>query len=145
MPNLAENRRARFDLEIADTYEAGVELKGHEVKSAKNGRFELAGGYVIIRGGEAWLINSKIPPYQPGNTPEGYDPERNRRLLLHKEEIKALTGLLEQKGVHLIPLNAHLKNGVIKLELGLGRAKKKTDKRESIKKRDMERETGRKF
>lgn len=122
-----------------------MELKGHEVKAAKSGRFELSGSYVLIRGGEAWLVNSKIPPYQPGNTPEKYDEGRSRRLLLHKEEIKSMTGRLEEKGWNLVPLEAHLKNGKIKLTLGLGRSKKKADKREAIKKRDIERETGRRF
>ncbi len=141
----SENRRARFDYEIAGKFEAGIELKGHEVKAVKTGRLDLAGSYALIRGGEVWLINSKIPPYQPGNTPPGYDPERSRRLLLHKEEIKELTGRLAEKGWNLIPLEAHLKNGKIKLTLGVARAKKKADKREAIKKRDIEREVGRRF
>jgi SsrA-binding protein len=143
--NLAENRRARFDHEIVDTLEAGIELRGHEVKAVKSGRFELSGSYALIRGGELWLLNSKIPPYQAGNTPEGYDPERTRRLLLKKEEIVALTGKLKEKGWSLIPLRAYLKHGIVKIALGLGRARNKGDKRELLKKRDIERETQRKF
>ncbi len=143
--NLAENRRARFDHEITDTIEAGIELKGYEVKAVKSGRFELSGSYALIRGSELWLLNSKIPPYQPGNTPEGYDAERSRRLLLKSEEIKTLAGKLEEKGWSLIPLHAYLKHGIVKIALGLGRARSKGDKRETLKKRDLERELQRKF
>jgi SsrA-binding protein len=140
MPDIAENRRAQFDYDIKDSYEAGIELKGYEVKSAKGGGFQIAGARVIIRGGEAWLVNSHIPPYQPKNTPEGYEEDRSRRLLLTKGEIKELTGALREKGETLIPLRAYLKNGFIKLELGLGKPRKKSDKREVIKKRSHERE-----
>jgi SsrA-binding protein len=143
--HLAENRRARFDHEIVDTIEAGIELQGPEVKSVKTGHFELSGSYALIRRNELWLLNSKIPPYQANNMPEGYEPERSRRLLLKKEEISALTGKLKEKGWSLIPLHAYLKHGIIKLALGLGRARNKGDKREHIKKRDLERETQRKF
>jgi SsrA-binding protein len=143
--HLAENRRARFDHEIVDTIEAGIELIGGEVKSVKSGHFELSGSYAIIRGGELWLLNSKIPPYQPKNMPESYEPTRTRRLLLKKEEIKTLTGKLEEKGWSLIPLNSYLKHGIIKIGLGLGRARNKGDKRELLKKRDIEREMQRKF
>ncbi len=142
---LSENRRARFDYEIEETFEAGLELLGTEVKSVKNNRMDLGGSYALIRGGEVWLTNSKIPAYQPGNAPKDYDPERSRRLLLKKEEIKELTGKLSQKGYALLPLRAYLKKGFIKLELGLGRSKKKSDKRETIKKRELDREFGRKF
>lgn len=140
MENIAENRRVRFDYAIEDTYEAGVALLGHEVKSAKGGRFQIAGARVLIRGGEAFLVNSHIPPYQPKNTPVDYEEDRSRRLLLTKDEIKSLTGALHEKGRVLIPLRAYLKHGFVKLELGLGRAKKKSDKRETIKKRSHERE-----
>lgn len=145
MDNLAENRRARFDYEIEDTLEGGLELLGTEVKSAKSGKMELVGSYIIIRGGEAWLVNAKIPAYQAKNAPKDYDAERTRRVLLKKEEIKELTGKLSQKSHALLPLEAYLKKGIVKLKLGLGRSKKKKDKRETIKKRDLERETGRKF
>ena len=90
--NIAENRRGRFDYEISQTYEAGIELQGHEVKSAKGGRLQVAGAHVLIRGGEAWLVNSHIPPYQSGNTPTDYEEDRARRLLLSKIEIKELQG-----------------------------------------------------
>jgi SsrA-binding protein len=137
---IAENRRARFDYEISKKYEAGIELKGHEVKSAKGGRLQVAGAHVLIRGGEAWLVNSHIPPYQAGNTPVDYEEDRARRLLLSKEEIKELQGVLVDKSQHLIPLHAYIKHGFIKLELGVGRTRKKSDKREVIKKRAHQRE-----
>lgn len=140
MDTITENRRARFDYEIARTYEAGVELEGHEVKSAKGGHFQVAGAHVLIRGGEAWLVNSHIPPYQPGNTRVDYEEDRARRLLLSKDEIKELQGALVDKSRHVIPLRAYLKHGLIKIELGLGRSRKKSDKREVIKKRAHQRE-----
>lgn len=140
METIAENRRARFDYDIADTYEAGIELLGHEVKSAKGGHFQIAGARVLIRGGEAWLVNSHIPPYQPKNMPSGYEEDRSRRLLLMKDEIKSLTGALQEKGRTLLPLRAYLKRGFIKLELGIARPRKKSDKREALKKRSHERE-----
>jgi SsrA-binding protein len=137
---IAENKRARFDYDIADTYDAGIELYGYEVKSAKGGRLQIAGGRVLIRGGEAWLVNSHIPPYQPKNTPAEYEEDRARRLLLTKKEIKEVTGALQEKGKMLVPLRAYIKHGFIKLELGLGRPRKKSDKREILKKRSHERE-----
>jgi SsrA-binding protein len=137
---LAENRRARFDYSFLETYEAGIKLLGFEAKSVKMGRMNLAGSYAIIRGGEAWLLNASIQPFQPGNAPKDYDPTQTRRLLLHKQEIKKLTGSLERQGLTLVPLKAYLKKNLIKLELGLGHSRKKTDKREVIKKRDAERE-----
>jgi SsrA-binding protein len=140
MVTIAENRRARFDYEISETYEAGIELLGPEVKSAKGGHFQIAGARVLIRGGEAWLVNSHIPPYQPKNMPSGYEEDRTRRILLTKDEIKRITGELHEKGQMLIPLEAYLKNRFIKLKLGLGRSRKKSDKREVIKKRTHNRE-----
>lgn len=137
---ISENRRARFDYEILEKFEAGVELSGQEVKSAKNGNFNLSGGYGIIRRNEAWLINSQIPPYQPKNVSANYDPARPRRLLLHKEEIKKLEGKLSEKSFALIPLRAYIKNNLVKVELGLGQKRKKVDKRELIKKRAVYRE-----
>lgn len=142
---LAENRKARFNYEISETFEGGVELLGHEVASAKRGQIELAGSWAIIRGGEAWLVNLKIAPYQPKNIREEYDPTRPRRLLLHKAELQELSGKLDGKSWSLLPLRAYLKRGIVKLELGLGRPKKTRDKRETIKKRDTERDIQRKL
>jgi len=140
MEALAENRRARFDYEIEETCEAGIELLGSEVKSVRAGHFQIAGARALIRGGEAWLVNSHIPPYQPKNTPVGYEEDRARRLLLTKDEIKRFTGALNGKGHMLIPLSAYLKHGFVKIELGLGNTRKKSDKREVLKKRAHERE-----
>ncbi len=144
---IAENRRARFDFDINRTYEAGIELQGHEVKSAKAGRLQIAGSRVLIRGNarhagaaEAFLVNAHIPPYQPNNTSDDYEEDRARRLLLTKAEIKELTGALQEKGWSLVPLRAFVRRGFIKIELGLGHMRKKSDKREVIKKRSHERE-----
>lgn len=138
--NLSENRRARFDYNILETFEAGIELSGQEVKSAREGRFVIAGSYAIIRGGEAWLLGSQIPPYQPKNAPVDYEPNKTRRLLLKKIELKNLSGRLEEKGLSLLPLKVYNKKNFIKIELGLGRSRKAEDKREYIKKRGAERE-----
>src|SRR6266568_2061405 len=137
MENLSENRRARFDYEILDTFEAGIELLGIEVKSSKLGHMQLTGSYAHIRDGELWLINATIPPYQPNNTAPDYNQTRSRRLLLQKDEIKGVLGKLKEKTALLIPLRAYIKHNLIKLELGLARPKKKHDKREAIKKRGM--------
>lgn len=140
MENLAENRRARFDYEIKETFEAGIELRGYEVKSARAGHVQIAGAQVLIRGGEAWLVNSHVPPYQPKNMPADYAEDRARKLLLTKNEIKSVAGMLRDKSQRLIPLRAYLKNGFIKLELGLGRVRKSSDKRDVLKKRTHTRE-----
>lgn len=138
---LTENRRAAFDYDILETYEAGLELSGREVKSVKDGKMQISGSYALIRGGEAWLLNAVVPPYQPKNTPPDYNPARNRRLLLHKKEIKELSGRLHEKGLSLLPLRVYLKGELIKIELGLGRRRKKHDKRELLKKRAVEKES----
>ena len=140
MKTIAENRRARFDYDIVETYEAGIELSGQEVKSAKGGRLNLASSYAIFRGNELMLTNASIPPYQPKNAPDDYEPGRSRRLLMHKSEIKSLSGKLKQKSFSLVPLRAYIKKGFIKIELGLGKSRKKSDKREVIKKRAARRE-----
>ena len=145
---ITTNKRAYFDYNILETYEAGIELLGFEVKAIKSGRINLAGSYVLIRDNQAWLLNTDIPPYQPLNTPTDYDSKRTRRLLLKKSEIKSLIGRTQEKGLTLVPLKVYTKNrpsagsghGRIKLEIGLGKSKKKADKREAIKKRDIERE-----
>lgn len=140
MKNIAENRRVGFDYDIVEKYEAGIELNGQEVKSAKSGKFNLASSYAVPKNGQILLLNSSIPPYQPKNAPADYQQDRSRRLLLHKTEIKYLYGKLQQKTFSLVPLRAYIKNGFIKLELGLGKSRKKSDKREAIKKRETKRE-----
>ena len=140
MPILAQNKRAYFDYEIIETFEAGMALIGQEVKAIKTGHISLKGSYVVIKDSEVFLIGANIPPYQPKNAPKDYEPQRSRKLLLKKSEIKYLTGKSKQKGLTLIPLKVYTKRGKIKLEFGIGRGKKKSDKREAIKKREFERE-----
>lgn len=137
MSSLAFNKRANFDYEIQEKFEAGIELKGYEVKAVKNGHMQIAGSHVNIRHNQAWLLNSHVPPYQPKNTPKDYDPARSRRLLLTKKEIDYLTGKLHEKSLTLLPLEVYTKRGLVKLKLGLGRPLKKSDKREVIKKREV--------
>lgn len=136
MPILASNKRAPFDYDILETYEAGIELAGFEVKSVRTGRMSLAGSFVLIRSGEAWLVNTAIPPYQAANTPPGYDPARRRRLLLHRAEIKKLIGAGATKGLTIIALRVYTKGSRIKVALGLARYKKKYDKRAAIRERE---------
>jgi SsrA-binding protein len=140
MQEIARNKRAYVEYELGERLEAGIELKGFEVKSAKLGRFNLAGSYASLKGGEVWLINADIAPYQPENTPPSYDPRRERRLLLSAAEIKFLTGRIKEAGLTLVPLRAYIKGRLIKLELALARHKKKKDKREAIQRREIERE-----
>lgn len=143
--NLAENRKVRYDYEILETYEAGLVLRGHEVKAIKTGHVSLKGSYVVIKNNEAHLINAFIPPYQSANTPESYDSERNRKLLLKKSEISSLIGKSKAKGLTLVPLRLYTKQGKIKLEFILGKGKRKIDKREEIKKRETKKEIERKL
>ena len=139
MDTIAENRRVKFDYEVLEKFESGIELLGLEVKSAKAGRLNLAGSHALFKNNQAWLLNSQIPPYQPKNTPQSYDPSRTRRLLLHKDEIASLAGKLREK-LSLIPMRAYVKNNIIKIELGIARPRKKQDKRELLKRRSAERE-----
>ena len=140
MAVLAENKKAYFQYEVLEKFEAGLVLTGQEVKSIKSGRINLAGAYVILRGGEVYLVNANVPPYQPKNLLTPYEPVRPRKLLLKKSEIKYLIGKSEQKHLTLIPLRVYTKKGKIKLEFGIGRGRKKVDKKELIKKRETERE-----
>ncbi|OIO46361.1 MAG: SsrA-binding protein [Parcubacteria group bacterium CG1_02_39_15] len=140
MKVLAENKKAYFNYTVLEKYEAGISLIGQEVKSIKLGRVNLAGSYVVLKDEEIYLIGANIPPYQPKNAPADYFPERSRKLLLKKVEIKHLIGKAKQKGLTLIPLKLYTKNGKIKLEFGIAKGKKQFDKRESIKKREVEKE-----
>jgi len=137
---LAENKKAYFNYRILEKFEAGISLIGQEVKSIKTRGVNLAGSYVVIKNSEAFWIGARISPYQPKNIPPDYNPERSRKLLLKKSEIKYLIGKAKQKGLTLIPLRVYTKRGKIKLEFGIARGKKKVDKRELIKKREIERE-----
>lgn len=140
MANFAENRKAHFNYEILETYEAGIELLGFEVKAIKTHHPSLEGAHVIVRGGEAYVIGLHIPPYQIGNTPADYDPEHTRKLLLTKKEIAVLADQGDKKGLTLIPLSLYNKGRRIKVSVGIARGKKRFDKRESIKKRDTDRD-----
>lgn len=142
MTVFAQNKKAYFDYEILETYEAGIVLIGQEVKAIKTGHISLKGSYVVFKDDELFLIGANIPPYQPKNAPKDYEPERSRKLLLKKSEIKSLIGKSRQKGLTLIPLKMYTKRGKIKTLFGLGRGKRKIDKRETIKKREFEREKG---
>lgn len=139
----ASNKRAYFDYEILETFEAGLVLTGSEVKSIRSGKVSLGGSYAFIKDDGAYLINADIQPYQPNNTPKGYDSKRSRKILLRASEIKELVGKTHKTGLTIVPLKLYNKNRVIKLLIGLARHKKKHDKRETIKKRDIEREIGR--
>jgi len=140
MSSLIQNKKAHFNYEILEKTEAGIELLGFEVKSLKKGQGSLEGSHIILRGNEAFVINMQIPPYQPANTPKDYEPLRNRRLLLTKKEIIDLAKSEGQKGLTIIPLSVYNKGRKLKLEIAVVRGKKKYDKRESIKKRDTDRE-----
>ena len=145
MAHYAENRKARFNYEILEKYEAGIELSGIEVKSVRSGRMSLEGAFVIVRGGEVFLINANVPPYQVNNTPKDYDPLRNKKLLLTKKEIIELSGSEKNKSLTIVPMSVYNKNRKIKVQIALVRGKKQHDKRESIKKRDTDREIRREY
>jgi SsrA-binding protein len=140
---VSDNRQARFLYEILETYEAGIELKGTEVKSIRQGKSNLRDGYALIRNGEAWLLNVHISPYQSSGEYFNHDPRRTRKLLLHKQEIRKLIGKVEQKGLTLVPLKMYLKNGLVKVTIGLGKGKKLHDKRDDLKERQDKREMDR--
>jgi len=143
MANYAENRKVYFNYEILEKYEAGIELLGVEVKSVRGGRMSLEGAFVIVRGRECFLINAQIPPYQPNNSPKDYDPLRNKKLLLTKKEIATLAGSEKNKSLTIVPLSVYNKGRKIKVSIALAKGKKKFDKRESIKKRETDREVRR--
>lgn len=142
---LAENKRARFDYEIIEEIEAGVELTGFEVKAARAGKIQITGARAIIRGGEAYLVGAEVAPYQPGNEPEGFDSGRTRRLLLRKSEIEKLGGKTEERGLTMVALRVYNKGRRIKILLGVGRKKKKYDKREKIRAKEEVRKIDRRL
>ncbi|MDE2031223.1 MAG: SsrA-binding protein SmpB [Patescibacteria group bacterium] len=145
MSVLIDNRKAHFNYEIIKKYEAGIELLGFEAKSILNGRAILAGAFAIVRGGEVYLMNMQIPPYQVGNTPQDYDPTRTRKLLLSKKQIREIAPSDNMKGLTLVPLSLYSKGRLIKVELAIVKGKKNYDKRETIKKRDVDREISREY
>lgn len=136
---ISSNRAAYHNYFILDTYEAGIVLKGTEVKSAREGSVNLKEGYVLVRDGEIWLLNVHINQYSHGNR-ENHDPTRERRLLMHKREIVRLQSKIKEKGLTVVPTKFYFKNGFIKCEIGIARGKKLHDKRETETKKDQERE-----
>jgi SsrA-binding protein len=141
MAVLVDYRKAKFEYETLETYEAGIELLGFEVKSLRAKHASLDGAYIVIKGGEAYLQNMLISPYQEKNTPKDYEPRRHRRLILSKKEINQLSHI--EKGLTIVPISAYTKANLIKISVAVVRGKKKYDKRESIKKRETDREMGR--
>ena len=139
------NKKVRFDYEILETYDAGIKLFGHEVKSIKRGSVNLQGSFVIIRGGEAYITNTIIPAYQAGNLTPNHEPERPLKLLLKKKEILGLQERLHNKGLTTVPLKLYNSRGLVKVEIGLVRGKKKYDKRDVIKKREADRKIRRRL
>lgn len=136
MKTHAINKRANYDYEILEKIEGGLVLKGCEVKSIKTGHISLKGAFVTVKGNELFLTNSSIPAYQPANMPDDYDSTRPRKVLARKSQIKSLIGKISQKGLTLVPIKVYSKHGLIKLEFGVGKGKRKIDKREDIKKRE---------
>ncbi|MEK7121415.1 MAG: SsrA-binding protein SmpB [Patescibacteria group bacterium] len=139
MAEYANNPKAGFDYEILETLEAGIVLRGYEVKSIKTGKASIKGSYVKILNGEAFLVGAIISPYQAANTPNDYDPQSSRKLLLSKKEISVLVGTSQAHGLTLVPLKFYDKRGLVKLLVGIARGKKKYDKRSSLKKKDIAR------
>lgn len=135
---IAVNKKAYHDYHIVESYEAGLALKGSEIKSIREGKVNIRDAYAKSENGELWLHNSHIPAYQAGgfNT---HEPDRKRKLLMHRKEIAELAAQSNQKGLTLVPLRIYIKNGIAKLEIGLGRGKKQFDKREAIAKRETDR------
>jgi len=134
--SLISNKKAHFNYEITQNYSAGIELFGFEVKSVRKSQGSLDGSYVTVRGGEAFLVGAFIPPFQEKNAPETFDPRRNRKLLLTKKEILELGDIEKTKGLTIVPIS---------VDLGIGKGKKKQDKRESLKKQDAERENRKQY
>ncbi len=137
--NLATNRRARHDYEILDRFEAGIVLRGPEVKSLRAGKVNLGDAYAVIRRGEVFLQNLHIGPYEPA-TRQNADPIRERKLLMHRSEIGKLSGRVAERGLTLVPLSLYFKQGRAKLELALARGKRRYDKRQRLRQREDERE-----
>lgn len=144
MPVLIDyKKKARLNYDILETFEAGVELRGFEVKSLKNGHGSLEGAHIVVRGGEAFMVNVLVPPYQEKNTPAGYESRRNRRLLLSRKEIGRLASLEGGNGLTIVPISVYTKGSLIKVSVAVVRGKKEYDKRSVLRKREADREIGR--
>jgi SsrA-binding protein len=140
--NLAVNRKARYNYSVEDTLECGIELRGTEVKSMKERSFSFSDAYAKIDTGELWLVGLHITPYKFGNI-HNHEPDRTRKLLVHRQEIKRLSRKVNERGLTLIPLSFYLKRGMVKLELGICKGKRMVDKRQDIKQRDQKRDAER--
>jgi SsrA-binding protein len=136
---IAENRRARYDYNLLERFEAGIVLTGTEVKSLREGRASLQQAYADVRGPEVWLVNASIATYDQGNT-ANHEPERERKLLLHSKEIASLAGMVRERGFTLVPTRLYFKDGRAKVELALAKGKERQDKRRDIAKRDADRQ-----
>jgi SsrA-binding protein len=141
---IAENRRARHDYELLDRIEAGIVLTGTEVKSLREGRVQLGQSYADVRDGELWLVGASIATYEQGNI-ANHDPDRDRKLLLHRREIDSLYGKVSQRGLTLVPTRLYFKDGRVKVELALARGRERVDKRRAIAERDAKRQMERAF
>jgi SsrA-binding protein len=143
MESFAENRRARHDYETLEKFDAGIVLTGQEVKSVRHGGANFAGSYLTLAGGELWLKNLRIAPYAKAGKLEGYEPEHERKVLMHKREIESLMGKTQQKGLTLVPFSLYPRGRCIKLHFGLCRGRKAHDKREKLKRQDIDRDVQR--
>jgi SsrA-binding protein len=141
--NIAENRRARFEYHIEENFEAGMVLEGWEVKAVRAGQIQLTDGYVVIKGGELFLIGCRINALRSASTHVNPEADRTKKLMMKKAEIRRLIGKVEQRGFTLVPLNLHWKGGKVKAEIALAKGKAEHDKRNTVKERDWEREKGR--
>jgi SsrA-binding protein len=141
--SIAENRRARHEYHIEETYEAGMVLSGWEIKAIRAGQVQLTDGYVVIRDGELYLIGCRINALRSASTHVNPEPDRTKKLLMHKEEIKRLVGKVEQRGFTLVPLDLHFKGGRVKVQLALAKGKAEHDKRNTEREKDWAREKGR--
>lgn len=140
MPKLADNKKAFFDYKILETFEAGLILLGHEVKSAKSGQISLKGAFITFHNNKAYLTNATISKYKHAGKLEGYEPTRSREVLLHRKELRYLQGKFAEKGLTIVPLSVYTKNRLVKIEIAIAQGKHAFDKRESIKKKDVERD-----
>ena len=139
---ISRNRKAKFEYQLFDTYEAGIELRGTEIKSIRARQVSLSEAYIRTNGHQAWLVSAHIAPYDQASV-FNHEPDRDRRLLLHKKEIKALWNGVRLKGMTIIPISLYLRDGLAKVEIALAKGKRQYDKRQSIKKRDMARDVDR--
>ncbi len=139
MATIAFNKRANFDYDISEKFEAGLVLKGYEVKSVKTGHISLKGSFVTVKGSELYLTNANIPLYKHAGSIANYEPSGPRKLLLHRKEISRLIGKSRTEGLTLVPIRVYTKRGLLKLEFGIGKGRKKVDKREVIQKREVQR------